>query len=65
VREADAGRFPTRHPGPASLTHSGPAARKVSLYRLSGPFLWFGNARLERIGEVDAGVNPFGIALVR
>jgi hypothetical protein len=48
-----------------AVTHSGPTARRVTLYRLHGSLLWFGQPRLERLGEVNAGVNPFGIAWVR
>jgi len=42
------------------VTHSGATATKVSIFRLRG--LW--NPRLELVGEADAGLNPFGLAVV-
>ncbi|MCR9247066.1 MAG: hypothetical protein NXI31_18700 [bacterium] len=44
------------------VTHSGATANEVSIYRLRG---WFWNRRLELVNTVQAGTNPFGIALVR
>lgn len=44
------------------VTHSGATQTKVSIYRLRG---WFWNRRLEHLRTVDAGTNPFGLAVVR
>lgn len=44
------------------VTHSGATATKVSIYRLRG---WFWNRRLQHLRTVDAGTNPFGLAVVR
>jgi hypothetical protein len=42
------------------VTHSGAASTKVSIYRLG-----FWTRRPEFVGEVDAGLNPFGLAVVQ